>query len=44
MDAYHYFLVKDGLISKSGDFFDATGMVMAVSPDEEVVMTEEEVD
>ena len=44
VDAYHYFLVKDGLISKSGDFFDATGMVMAVSLDEEVVMTEEEVD
>ena len=32
--AYHYFEFKDGKISQSGDFFDATGMVMAVAPDE----------
>jgi ketosteroid isomerase-like protein len=35
LDSYHYFVIKDGKISQSGDFFDATGMVMAVSPDEE---------
>ena len=27
LDSYHYFSVKDGKISQSGDFFDATGMV-----------------
>lgn len=32
--AYHYFEFKEGKISQSGDFFDATGMVMAVAPDE----------
>jgi len=31
VDSYHYFDVKDGQISMSGDYFDATGMVMAVS-------------
>ena len=35
VDAYHYFVIKDGKISQSGDFFDATGMLMAVSPDAE---------
>ena len=33
VDSYHYFEVKDGKISQSGDFFDASGMVMAVQPD-----------
>jgi hypothetical protein len=28
-------VVKDGKILQSGDFFDATGMVMAVRADEE---------
>ncbi|MDG2138909.1 MAG: nuclear transport factor 2 family protein [Flavobacteriales bacterium] len=31
VDSYHYFDIKDGQISMSGDYFDATGMVMAVS-------------
>ena len=38
VDAYHYFVIKDGKISQSGDFFDATGMLMAVSPDAEEVV------
>lgn len=39
LDSYHYFEVKDGKIIQSGDFFDASGMVMAVQPD--LVMEEE---
>lgn len=36
VDAYHYFLFDEaGKVIQSGDYFDATGMVMAVSPDEE---------
>ena len=31
VDSYHYFDVKEGKIISSGDYFDATGMVMAVS-------------
>ncbi|MGY8932443.1 MAG: nuclear transport factor 2 family protein [Flavobacteriales bacterium] len=31
VDSYHYFDVADGKITASGDYFDATGMVMAVS-------------
>mgnify|MGYP001223601199 FL=1 len=31
VDSYHYFDVEDGKITSSGDYFDATGMVMAVS-------------
>lgn len=31
VDSYHYFDVSDGKITASGDYFDATGMVMAVS-------------
>ena len=31
VDSYHYFDIDDGLIVMSGDYFDATGMVMAVS-------------
>ena len=41
VDAYHYFGFKDGKLIESGDFFDATGMVMAVAPDE---LTEETAD
>ena len=33
LDAYHYFNVKEGKIIASGDYFDATGMVMAIQPD-----------
>tara|TARA_B110000003_G_scaffold118405_1_gene120877 strand:+ start:16035 stop:16538 length:504 start_codon:yes stop_codon:yes gene_type:complete len=36
LDSYHYFNVKDGKIIESGDYFDATGMVMATQPDPEV--------
>ena len=35
VDAYHYFVIKEGKIVQSGDFFDATGMVMSVQPDSE---------
>ncbi len=31
VDTYHYFDVQDGKIISSGDYFDASGMVMAVS-------------
>ena len=31
VDSYHYFDIQDGQIIASGDYFDATGMVMAVS-------------
>ena len=40
VDSYHCFGIKDGKIIQSGDYFDATGMVMATQPDpveEEVV-------
>ena len=30
VDAYHYFNLQDGLIIQSGDYFDATGLVMAI--------------
>lgn len=33
VDSYHYFEVKDGKITTSGDYFDASGMVMAVQAD-----------
>ena len=33
--SYHYFDVQDGLITMSGDYFDATGMVMAVTAKKE---------
>ena len=36
VDSYHYFYVKDGKITASGDYFDATGMVMALAPDQEM--------
>ena len=35
IDSYHYFVIKEGKIVQSGDFMDATGMVMAVLPDSE---------
>ena len=35
IDSYHYFVIKEGKIVQSGDFMDATGMVMAVEPDSE---------
>ena len=31
VDSYHYFDVTEGLISLSGDYFDATGMMIATS-------------
>ena len=31
VDSYHYFDIEDSKIVMSGDYFDATGMVMAVS-------------
>ena len=37
VDSYHFFDIKDGKIISSGDYFDATGMVMAIS-----AVTEEE--
>ena len=33
IDSYHYFVIKEGKIVQSGDFMDATGMVMAVEAD-----------
>jgi len=37
LDSYHYFNAKEGKVYESGDFFDASGMMMAVALDEEVV-------
>lgn len=36
VDSYHYFHIKDGQIDFSGDYFDATGMMQAVSASAEV--------
>jgi ketosteroid isomerase-like protein len=33
IDSYHYFVINEGKIVQSGDFMDATGMVMAVEAD-----------
>ena len=33
--AYHWFEFQDGKIISTGDYFDATGMMMAVAPDQE---------
>ena len=41
LDSYHYFSVKDGKIVQSGDYFDATGMVVATQVDPETEVTEE---
>ena len=35
VDSYHYFDISDGKIISSGDYFDATGMVMAISATKE---------
>ena len=35
VDSYHYFDIQDGQIIASGDYFDATGMVIAVSAQKE---------
>ena len=35
VDSYHYFDISDGKIISSGDYFDATGMVMAISASKE---------
>ena len=35
VDAYHFFVIKEGKIIQSGDFFDATGMIMSIQPDSE---------
>ena len=40
VDSYHHFEIKDNKIIESGDFFDATGMMNAVSPDVEVTELE----
>ena len=40
VDSYHYFHIKDGQIDFSGDYFDATGMVQAVSASAETTPTE----
>ena len=37
LDSYHYFNAKEGKVYESGDFFDASGKLMAVALDEEVV-------
>ena len=43
VDAYHYFMFNEaGKLVQSGDYFDATGMVMAVAPDPEESTEEEE--
>jgi ketosteroid isomerase-like protein len=41
LDSYHYFSIKDGKISQSGDYFDATGMVLATNADPVEEVTEE---
>lgn len=42
LDAYHYFLINEqGKIIQSGDFFDATGMIMAVAADEKEISDQE---
>ena len=43
LNSYHYFLFdQEGKVIQSGDYFDATGMVMAVAPDPEESIQEEE--
>ena len=41
LDSYHYFSIKDGKIAQSGDYFDATGMVLATNADPVEEVTEE---
>ena len=33
--AYHWFEFQDGKIVSTGDYFDATGMLLAVAPDQD---------
>ena len=33
--AYHWFEFEDGKIISTGDYFDATGMILAVAPDQD---------
>ena len=40
LDSYHYFNAKEGKVYESGDFFDASGMMIAVAADEVVVAEE----
>ena len=40
LDSYHYFNAKEGKVYESGDFFDASGMMIAVAADEAVVAEE----
>ena len=42
VDAYHYFDIQDGQIVMSGDYFDASGMVLAVTASDETVPAETE--
>ena len=35
VQAYHWFEFQDGKIVINGDYFDATGMLLAVAPDQE---------
>ena len=42
VDAYHYFDVQDGQIVMSGDYFDASGMVLAVTASDETAPAETE--
>lgn len=39
VDACHYLNLQDGLIIQSGDYFDATGMVMAIRAPAEATAT-----
>ena len=40
VDAYHYFDIQDGQIVMSGDYFDASGMVIAVTASDKTVPAE----
>ena len=40
LDSYHYFNAKEGKVYESGDFFDASGMMIAVAADQAVVAEE----
>lgn len=41
INTYHYFMVDNGKVIASGDYFDATGMVMAVQEDANEESSEE---
>ena len=40
LDSYHYLNAKEGKVYESGDFFDASGMMIAVAADQAVVAEE----